>query len=566
MFKLNKLFIFTLALFIVIAGVLGTKPAYRKFKDIRASYLSDEAYDVYIADPMSRSAMTNATRKAQSALFLSPSNYKANRTLAVLSMFIDPGISLKYWNQSRLLARIPEDIPLEDKMNYIQTLLISGKLDRAYEVLQSIEGGEEVKSDVDYNLAKICYLQGNKEEAVKYGRSMVKNRFTPIDQHLFFASMCLESLDPVIIREGERHLRILFENDELMEDSVLWEMTQLKNLSPELSILLKDKLYSRVNVFEERIALAEYQIQNNMKEASLAYQELKLEVNKRDFLAVATLAKWCSKHNMVDETLEMLTPELALKRKDWFLLYLKNLGKKHRWEDVIELLAIRDCPIEAFWSYIMKAEAFHQIGEESKAINAWYRAKLESSPTKDSYWLMIKMGDEFGLEEDTNRMLTELVIIGVKPEQVLAYVTVREFSRKNYDGFYSFLESFKDHFFDHDDIVNDWAYYSILMNRNVELALSIITKLVENNPKQLRYHMTWALAEIKEGRYRQVLGRFQQFEIDWMNLHPKWRFILSLALAGVGEFDQAEAYLEGIELQSFNPFELELYEKLFYDR
>jgi tetratricopeptide (TPR) repeat protein len=567
MFKSKKITgIVFLGVLVVGGGIWGFNPTYRKVKDIRSGYLAKAAYEKYIADPFDKAGIEEAMRKAQSALFLSPDNYQANRSLAVILMFIEPQISLKYWEQSRELWKQVEPIPFRDQMSYVQALMINNKLDVAHNILTRLKGGELEQSDIDYNLAKICFLQSKKSEAIDHGRRMVENRLTPIRRHLFFVGICLDSPDPVIRKEGERHLRVLIESEDLIDDSILWDMTQFRNLSSELSAFLKEKLDGKVNAYDERIALAEYQVLNKVKKPSEAFEELTRTLSREDILAVANLVKWCSKYGLVDQALELMSAEMAIKRKDWFLLYVKNLGKKERWVDIIELLKNEDCPIEPFWSSILKAEAFYESGEEGKAVNAWYRAKQETQPLQDQYWLLIHTGDAFGLHDETAEMLDKLVSIGVQPEQVLAYICERELLSKNYDGLYDTLVAYKERYPDHPDIVNDWAYYAILMDRDNKNALEAVNTLIESNPNLLRFHMTWALAQLKLGNPRQVLSRLQQFDLDWMKLHPKWRFILALALAGVGEVDQAKVYLAGVNMDTFNPYELALYDKWYYNR
>ena len=547
-------------------GIWKFNPIYHEVKDLRSGYLAKKAYEQFSANPFDTAALEQAARKAQSAVYLSPENYEANRALAAILMYLNPRTSLKYWEQSRDLWKKPEPIPFPDQLNYVQELIINNRLDAAYSVLKSLKATDDEQSEIEYNLAKICFLNGQADEALRHGRLMVENRYTPIRRQLFFIGMCLESSEPAIRREGERHIRVLVENEDLIDDSILWDITQFRNLSPDLSTMIKEKLDGKVNAYDERIALAEYQVQNGIKEPLEAYNELEATLYREDILAVMNLAKWCSKHGLADQVLDLVTLKTALTRKDWFLIFAKNLGKKGRWKEIIDILDKQDCPIEPFWLSILKAEACFQNGDEAMAINSWYRARLVSQPGLEEYWLMIHLGDELGLHSDTMELTDKLVSLGAQPEQVLAYLCERQLIVGNYDELYATLTTYKTNYPDHPDIVNDWAYYSILMDRADESVLPMVDKLVEENPSQLRYHMTWALAQIKQGNYRQVLARLQQFDLEWEKLHPKWRFILSLALAGVGSFEQANAYLEDVDMGIFNPYEKALHDKVFYNR
>ena len=562
----KQVFILVIGVLFLGLGIWQFKPLYHKLKDIRSDYLADAAYELYTANPFDATVLEQAALKAQTALFLSSDNYQANRVMAMILMYRKPGTSLKYWEQSRELWKDPEPIPFSDQMNYVQILILNNQLDLARSVLMKLTASETEASEIDYNLAKISVLKGERNLAIQYARKMVENRYTPVRRQLFFIGLCLQSDDPAIRREGEMHIRVLVENEALIDDSILWDITQFRNLSPELSTMVKEKLDGKVRAYDERIALAEYQVRNKIKEPLEAYQELEAALYKEDMLSVVNLAKWCSKYGLVDQVLELVSVDTALMRKDWFLLYVKNLGRDGRWKEILDLLDKRDCPVEPFWSSLLKAETCFEMGDEAKAVNAWFRAKLVSQPDLDQYWLLIRLGDQLDLKEDAVDLVENLVALGAAPEQVVQYLCERELTVGNWEELYTILSSYKERYPERPDIVNDWAYYAILLDHADEDLLRVVDELVEAHPDQLRYHMTWAIAQIKKGNYRQVLARLQQFNLDWMSLHPKWRFILALALAGVGEFEQAQAYIENIDFDTLNPYENALYDKVFYNR
>jgi len=542
------------------------KPAYLKLKDFRATQLAESAFHTYLQDPSDAEVIRVAYEKAQSALLLSSANYAANRTVATLVLFSNPALSLSYWEKSLAIRNGKDFESSIDQMHYIQALILNGQIAKARTKLEATHGDDAFEADIEYNLVKVCYLLGDKKAALDYGRKMIKNRYTPLQRHLLFANICLNSEDEAVRNEGEKHVRFLLLNEDLMDDSVLWQMSQFANLSQSLRDQLDQALNKRISDYEERIKLVDYRISNHLITLDEGLDTLRKNLNTSDSLSVIRLSEWCSEHHFYKEVVDLMNVDLALKRKDWFLLYLKNLGLNQNWDKIIKILTTEDCPIETFLSDILKSEAFSESGDKIKAINSWYRAKLSSNPVTSDLWLLIRIGDKMGLENDTEKMLRELVIVGEDPERVLSYVAAREIAKKDYGNFYRILSGFRELYNNVGSIVNDWAYYAILMDKDYDGAMAEINRLIEADPNVLRYHMTWALGMIKQNQYREVLARFQQFKLDWMTLHPKWRYILALALAGVGEYEQGETYLENVDVQSLNPYELDLYEKLFYYR
>ena len=554
---------------VCVLGVLSfffARPIYRQFKDMRATQLANQALEGYLDSPADLAVIRQSAAKAQSALLLSPGNAWANRTLGTLALFDDPEVSLKYWNQAIQMMGSIEGFPERDRMHYVQTLILNRELDKAKSVLLSFSEDSPSYADVLYNLVKVCYLKGDRVQALEYARAMIRNRETPIGRHLLYANLCLNEEDKSIRQEGEKHIEFLLKNEELIDDSVLWQMTQASGLSDPLQSRLDQALNGRITGFEERIQLVDYRVENKQITSEEGLTQLMRALDRNDSLAVVRLAQWCSQHDHHEAVVDLMNVDLALKRKDWFLMYIKSLGVLGEWKRVLRVLTSEDCPLEPFLLDILECEAYAESGDRIKAVSQWYRAKIASNPVLNDLWLLVRIGDKIGLERETEKLFRELVIVGENPEKVLAYVAERELANEDYDAFYRHLTTFRELYNNVGSIVNDWAYYSFLMGRRVVEATEAVNQLVEQDPSQLRYHMTWALGQIKIGHYREVLARFQQFDLDWMELHPKWRFILALALAGVGEYEQADAYLEGVDPQTLRPMELELYEKHFYLR
>jgi hypothetical protein len=550
-------------LFLALCGLLA-KPAYQLFKEYRSSHLAETALNAYIEAPSDMEVVRVAYERAKSALFLHPKGFEANRVLAIITQFQQPKVSLQYWDQAFEVAHDVENISFSDKMGYVQALIINGQFDKARQFLETLQGDEKQQAEIDYNLAKVCYMSKDLEAALEFGRKMVRSRFTPLSRHVFYASMCLSSDSASHIAEGERHIKILIENNDLITDSMLWEMAQIPGLSAEIDRKLQTALDKRISDFDEAMAFASYSVRSGQRSVTEAYEKLLSGINPADDSQRAKLAKWCQTYQLWDEMDRWIDLPLSLKRKDWFLTYMKLLGHQKKWSKIREVLETEDCPIEVFWKHILLSDAYYELGEKAKATNAWFRAKIESQPIPLHLWILVRTGDKMVMTQEVTALLDELILVGVPPEQVIAYIAGRDFAVQNYEGFYLELESFREKYPANPEILNDWIYYSFLLERNELEAWQEINDLVAQYPKRLRYHMTWALGKIREKAYRDVLARFQQFDVDWETLHPKWRFILAIALAGAGEVEQGKHYLAGIKTEEMNQYELELYERHFY--
>ncbi len=558
------LFIYLPIALVVVGLVFSARPVYRYFKEIRASVISENALNRYLENPTDLEAVNEVSLQLRSALALDPDGYAPNRGLAIVLNFTSPAVARQYWEQA--IEYTGDQITIQDRMAYVQCLIVNNDFLAAEQELLKVLEQDPNNVDAQYNLSKIYVLIGQETRALEYARDFIQSADTPIERHLFYIGMCLNSDDPSIIAEGDAHIEFLLDNSDLINDQVMWQMTEIDALNIEIKRRLQDQLQLRVDEFEDEIRLVNHRIQTGVITRNEGFEYLMGKTREADNRYVTRLAEWCSDVGLAEQVPVLLSVPLALQRKDWFLILIRNLGRLERWDAVVRILEEEQCPIERFWLYILKVEAYRAMDSDAEMVNAWYRAKLEALPLPLHFWTLIEMGNEAGLNYEADALLDRLVILGVPAEEILGYGARLAHESRNFDRLYTTLTSFYDKYGGNPDIANDWAYYSILMDQNGGEAREVVETLSKQYPNRLRYHMTWALGRIKDSRYSEVLARFQTIDVEWETLHPKWRLILAFALAGVDEFQQAQYYLEGVDMEQFNEYERAIYERLFYNR
>lgn len=547
------------ALVVVSMVGFGLKPAYRGLKSWRSAQIANRAVADFLADPANPDGVASAALRARSALELDPHGFPANRALGILLTGVRPGEALLFWDRA-VLAR-PE-LSVGDSLAYTQCLLVNREWDRAEALLSGLRS--EMKEDPawDYNMSKLRYLQGRKTEALEYSRQMMQNGGAlERSQRLHGIGLAYEignDTDKIEALESAETLVSAGEG--------LWELLSMENLPDALRAGVSARLRGGQRSFEELLTLADYEISFGVGDALDYFHGLSKHVDLQDEVRRHMLVRWCLGHGIPEQALKILPDSRALERRDAFLLHIQVLTRLQRWDQIRELLGRKDLPLESFWQYLLQAELALETGDSGNAGHLWNRARSFSDGSREHLWLLLRAGDRIGGDDrTTNRMMGDLVLSGESVDAVRSYLVDRLAGGGNYDRFLESLRSLKVRFGEQAEWVNDWAYFSIVMGRDSEEAFAEVNRIIEKDPSKLAYHMTWAMAMVIRGEPREVLERLRHFKVDWDSLDPRWRMILALALASVGEKEQAEHYMQGVDPARLSPYEGELARRLMGD-
>jgi len=357
-------------------------------------------------------------------------------------------------------------------------------------------------------------------------------------------------------------LRFLLKNDDLLSADFVWQLAELENLESDLKMTLTEHLGSRIHSYQEHLDWVNYQVQNQIVSENEGFELLKAKTELSNESERYMLAEWASAHGLERETAKLIDNDMGLKRKDYYLLLLRSLSRIGEWERVYALLEDSSPPLDSYWLHLLKSNYFFQQEQEARARQEWYRAKIELPTEVSAIWSLIRLGDALELFDATDDLLEQVLQRTGSPDPVINYLGSRYLETEQFEELYRTLKRFHQRFPGHEEIANEWVYYAFLLKRDMEEAENAIEDLYDSHPERLRYHMTWALGRIQAGDYPSVLERLRHFDVNWSEVHPKWRFILALALLGVGESEQAHHYLNGIDVQALSIPEQQLLERL----
>lgn len=548
-----------LALMLMGGGLFGLKPAYRGLKAWRANQIAKDVVATYLSAPKDQEAVTDAALRARSALVLNPDGFAPNRALGILLTGVRPSEALGFWD--RALAASP-DLSRDDALVYTQCLLVNREWDRAEAVLTGL--AEESPDDpvLDYNMSKLRYLQGRRSDALEHSRKMMRmDAELSAAQRLHGIGLAYE-----VGNESDQSLARAAVERLLMQGEGLWELLSMEVLPVSLRTAVGAKLRDGHRSFEEMLTLADYGISLGVESPGHYFEGLSSHPDMQDETRRHMLVRWCLRHGIPEQGLEVIPEPKALERRDAFLLHIQLLTRLKQWDRIRELISRDNLPLESFWQYLLHAELEFETGDLAKANHLWNRARSVSVEGREQLWLLLRSGDKIGGEDrTTNRIMGDLVFSGESVDAIRSYLVDRLAVDRDYGRFLESLRSLKTRFSEQPEWVNDWAYYSIIMGKDSDEALAEVNQLIEGEPSKLAYHMTWAMAMVMRGEPREVLERLRHFKVDWDSLAPRWRMILALALASVDEKEQAAHYMQGVDPAQLSPYEGDLVQRLMGD-
>jgi tetratricopeptide (TPR) repeat protein len=543
---------------VLIAVGIGAKPGYGLFKEWRSDRVAKEALGLYLENFREPLLVKEALEKAQAALELHREGFVPNRVMGTILTSIAPSNALLHWEQAAKSREI-ERWELDDEIAYIQCLLALRRAQDARDILQRLDRSYPDNIEVLHNLAKTSVLLGDQEEALRYARSAADHPASTPDRKLLYVRLCLNSENPSLRRQGELYLERLLEREGDLELPVLWALFETPNLSEALLRELSMRLRSKISSPEDGLILATMEVRSGLIDRRKAYEQLISEFNWESNEHRAVIATWCSDLGMPEQALQHMSMEWATGNADYFLTWIKALGSVGRWQDVLDGLSHRDSPLERFWLHYLTAEAHAALGQQTGAVNQWHRAKSALPATAEAYWLLLALADRLGLSSESDALASDMIPSGVNPSEIAAYYVGQAGIDGDYERLVAQLNRLRLAAPESPEALNDWAYYALLVSPTVdEQTLQAAEQLSNEHPTVLRYHMTWALGMIRQGKPEEVLGRFQQFQLQWETLHPKWRFILALALIHAGEEEQGRHYLNANDIEQLNPMEQQL--------
>lgn len=524
-------------------------------KGVRAEQLSRQAQEL-----ASAGEWASAWEKVRAARQLDGENIGILRAAARIAEQVQLTEAETLWREARRLSG-GSAVGLRGQ---VRVALSMGKWEEAEYLLADLHGLEGESREYLVYRARWHAGRGEMVAAVDIANRLVAADDVAPETHWLFVQTALNSPRAVDRKRARQHLRDLalshrdpaFAREALRRFSDLPELSEGERdfairLWAELGRTRADRLQSLA------LQLAQF----GARPADLAKQASALfdldEPSER-----LVLGRWLNQHELYNAALEAVPEAAAFARHDLLLVRLDALALLDRWEAVQNLLAESNIPLQAYLEELFRMRSHYELGQMRHARIAWRRSLQAARREPAQLQFLARYTQNLGLVEFTEQALWE--IVGQPAQKRSGYKSLLALGeqRKDAEGVLRVLEAMRMDFPHDSAVANDWAYYSLLLGRNIGQARAVTEELIELNPELLAHRMTLVLAHLRGDAPRQALDLIQSLPVaDWMQVGSmRWRALVAVALARNGRLKEAEQALRGVDRDRLMPQEVAMVE------
>ncbi len=530
-------------LFIGLLVLLVCIPAYFGLRHWRAGHLVAQAEALH-----QQSDSEAAWERIRAARQLFPQNLEMMRKAANIAERVD------VFEAGRLyrLAAEASGNAAEDLIGQIKvSLTIQNwtEADRILEQFKEIHGER-----VDYLLWRTRWhsMRGEMVMATRLAGQLLVHKDSSPEHHWIYVEIALNSPRQVDNFRARQHLRdlALSQQDRSLARQALRRFCELSDLTEgerdfairrwgELAEDREDQLLAlslrlqQPDVVEERIISAATAL------FALGSPEERME-----------LARWFNRQQRYQAALEIVPQDLAMTRRDLFLIRLDALAMLDRWREVQQHLSQSRAPLQPYLEELFRMRSFYETGDLGRARIAWERALQAARREPAQLRFLAQYTSALGLYDYTLEALWLMVDQSTLRRSAYEGLLAIHESRRDTREVLRVLERMRqDYPYDH-AVLNDWAYYSLLREQQIDEAIQLTEQLIELNPDLLSHRMTRVLGHVQKREWQEALDLVESLPVaDWTRIESsRWRALLAVVLARHGRFQEADIALRNIQV------------------
>jgi Tfp pilus assembly protein PilF len=389
------------ALLFVAASVWAAPKAARRIKGWQSRRLAREAMAL-----MDAQKFNEAASKARDAVQIKNTEPEAWRAIArLLTRTGQNRAALEWWSRLERVGRLTT----EDRREYATAAFLGENLPVASRQVEALLH-EPHAGPADWLLgAQLAVRQQEGERALDYTQRVLADpRATP--NELFSASVLVLSFttnDSPPHLAGWRELHILARDPKNpMSLTALAFIAQHPELAPLMRAdanepffapgELADRLeqHPKTTPFHQLLAL---QVRAHAEPARTAelVNEAMTRFSRGDDDTLLTLIRWLSSIGQFGKVLDLITPERASQRREFFVQRLDALAGLERWKEIMDAFSDPHFPIDPLQEHIYRAIARAHLGEETGAKNEWQRA-MDAADNVDKLTTLAQQAEHNG--------------------------------------------------------------------------------------------------------------------------------------------------------------------------
>ena len=274
-----------------------------------------------------------------------------------------------------------------------------------------------------------------------------------------------------------------------------------------------------------------------------------------DLTERVALGRWLNRHGLQRFTIRLIPTGLITARQDLFLVYVDALAMAGGWEELQEVLNQVDLPLDPYLEHLFRMRVRLQQGETRRARIEWERALLEAGSEPDKVLFLVRYVHRLGLEGFTLEALERLAGFPATMRLGLQTILVLEERAQRTEAVWSTLARLAE--LDPDDhaVANDWAYYALLLETEMDRAREQAAELETRFPELLAPKMTRALGMVRAGEWQLADQYLGSLPVNWPEVSARWRTLLAAVWAQNGRQAEARALIADVAYDSLLPEE-----------
>ncbi len=533
-------------------GVLAI-PGYRMFKAWRAQNLAAEAVSLLEhADQLGE-----AWQKANSAYFLAPGNLDVVRAMAEVLEKGDPAQAIEYWEHAFELSEGAR----EDRLAIINNAILSNQLDVARDYLAPLNPEATRDLDVLELYGRFLGADGRYGEAMEMLDPVIQQIDVEESLHALYLALSQASRDPVLYQRGLGHVMELAKRGDAIGIKSLRLLIPLPDKTPAQQEFVNQRMEKHPLVErDDRIQWAEQKLVLGLDEPAAIVQDIGSQFNLQDPDELAAYSRWLNRIRQPSQVEGVIPLELALTRKDLFLILMDAYAYQGKWEAIQEVMEGKRIPLENYLKHIFMARTFLETGSERRAKLGWQKVRLEVANDPAKLQLYAQYTRQLGLYDEARLAYERLAELPISQGYGLQQRLEMERQLKNTEGIQETLEAMMFAYPLNDAVKNDLAYVNLLRGEDIDNSVVRARELIEKEPTFFAHKITLALGYFRSDQIEEALRVFDGFSVPYQSLSASWRVVFGTVLRANAQDDLADAVFRGIDARLLLPEELALFE------
>ncbi len=535
--------ILAILLLLLIGAGIAVRPTYRAVKAWRARHLV-----AAVPEKLKNNDIRGAHDAAQAAYALAPYDPTVARAVARVYDRLDPKRAVIFWSEVVKLTDEPED-----RFALANAAIAADAIPTAREETERLLAATRKPSaELLFLNARVLACEGKWKDVLRVLRQALDAGIDSPEVHGLLITASRMCPDPADRQAGLAHLHTLAKRTDALGLEALRALAYIGPADAADARAIGTGLEAHPSA-ERKDKLLALQLRRlageNTDPAMLRKTAAYLFKEEEDPAELAELGRWLNQQKLHDQTLEIIPPDLAVKRQDLFLVRLDALAVKKQWGAIDEALKRSDAPIEEYLRLLFEARVLQETGRGRRADLAWDRARLALRDNPEKLWFMARYAERLGLFDVAQEALSRLASLPGSQKEALQQLVVVQQMRGRTRDMREALEKLARLTPEDPAVRNDLAYANILLGEKIETSVADARRLLQDAPAFLSYRVTLAAGLLRQGKPQEALELFRGIPITWAAARAGTRVAFAAVLRANKMQAEAQLVLEGLDLK-----------------